>query len=176
MYSLHATYLDFGGMVPREELIASIAGLWPSDLFVHRPADPDLAMPLLALWGPLKVDRAGFVEALGQLKLRQIMAVMVAGATFGSAVLGLKVVTTQDRLDDLARGACGRFMSFLQSQVPNGVCFGGSNRREPWDMDEAYCAEHCCVKRPRKDARFADRCEVCVVLSMIRRYSTFEEE
>ena len=50
MYSLQASYLDFGIPVRREALEENTASIWPDDLFIHRPASPAQQAALLGRW------------------------------------------------------------------------------------------------------------------------------
>lgn len=164
--------------MPRAELERSVLETWPFDLFVQRPADPKLSLPLLALWGPGGMKKSEFAEALSRLSVRQLMTLMVAGQLLGSAVLGLEAVTTDLPLTPLALGACDRHFSSLArwSLGPGALDLGGSTGRyEPWDADERYCQEVCCPEAgPRRE--LAPGCPVVCALDTMRRFAAFPEE
>ncbi len=167
MYSLQASYLDFGIPVRREALEENTASIWPDDLFIHRPASPAQQAALLGLWGGVDLDRAAFREALRKLTLRQLMATMMAGNVLRTAVLGLRVVTTGADLVLLARGACGRYFTSLG---------GASGRHEPTDMDDAYCSGICCAGEVNDPEGFRQRCALHPLLDRMRRWCAFPEE
>jgi hypothetical protein len=178
LYSLQASYLDFGLQVARAELERSVLQIWPDDYFVQRPPDPRLSMPLLALFGPIGMDRAGFAEVLERLRLRQLMSLMVAGRTLGSAVLALRAVEGGQPLTPLALGACARFFDKLVERSMGDGCggFGGETGRvDPWGADYEYCKRVCCSKKgPGKT--LDPRCPVLQKLETLRRFASFPEE
>jgi hypothetical protein len=179
-YSLQASYLDFGIPVKRKALEENTASIWPDDLFVVRPVSPAFAAPLLALWGPPDLDRGAFREALRGLTLRQLMATMMAGNVLRSAVVGLRVVTTDADTLPLALGACERHFRWLgRGEAPEKgqVRIGGSTgRHRPSDMDEAYCATACCAEGAKDPREFRVRCALHPILDRMRRWASFPEE
>jgi len=162
-FSLQASYLDFGLRVKREVLEENTAAIWPNDLFVQRPADPEHQRTLLALWGETGLDRAAFRGALRTATLRQVMASMTAGQILRSAVLGWVVVTGGGSLIPLTLGACGRHL-------------GGTLRHQPTEMDDDYCAGSCCAAGVGPDGAFAARCALFPLLDKLRRWAAFPEE
>ncbi len=178
-FSLQASYLDFGIPVRRDALEENTAAIWPDDLFVVRPALPEFAGPLLALWGPAPTDQAAFRAALRPLSRRQLMTVMMAGNVLRSAVLGLRVVTTADDLAPLARGACERsFVALGGGAVPERGQVrkeGSHGRFRPTDMDEATCVP-CCGGRDAGGERFRSGCALLELLARMRRFAGFPEE
>ncbi len=162
-FSLQASYLDFGIPVKRHVLEENAAAIWPDDLFVQRDRTPELVEPLRALWGPVELDRASFRDALRRLTLRQLMATMTAGHVFRSALLGLRVVTTDAPLPPLAMGACGRR-------------FPSKDRHVPTDRDEDYCAGVCCAGTADDLEAFRRRCALLPLLDKMRRWARFPEE
>jgi hypothetical protein len=179
MFSLQASYLDFGLRVKREVLEENTAAIWPDDLFVKRPEAPELAVTLEALWGKLGLDRPTFRAALRGATLRQVMAAMTAGQVLRSAVLGWLVVTTGRDLTPLTLGACGRHFSALRAAAERGagtIDAGGTVRHEPTGMDGEYCAGVCCAPGGGPDEAFARRCALYPLLDELRRWSAFPEE
>ncbi|HSN14017.1 MAG TPA: hypothetical protein VLT61_05255 [Anaeromyxobacteraceae bacterium] len=174
-FSLQASYLDFGLRVKREVLEENTAAIWPDDLYVQRPAGPELAQALRALWPEVAFDRAAFREALRALPLRKLMAAMTAGQVLRSAVLGREVVTTAAGLVPLTRGACGRSFDALQARTPPGAVTP-SRRHVPTQMDDAYCAGVCCAPGVGPDADFAARCALFPLLDGMRRWASWPEE
>ena len=162
-FSLQASYLDFGIPVKRHVLEENTASIWPDDLFVQRERTPELADALRGLWGPVDLDRAAFREALRKLTLRQLMATMTAGHVLRTAVLGLRVVTTDAPLPPLAVGACGRR-------------FPSTGRHEPTDRDDAYCAGICRAGTADDLEQFRRRCALHPLLDKMRRWAAFPEE
>ncbi len=179
MYSLQASYLDFGLNTPRPMLEENIVSIWPEDIWVHRPQSPELMMPLLALWGPLRLDRPGFANALSELSLRSLMAVMSAGALFHSAVLGLEAVGDQAQLEGLALGACNRYFGYLARGMTlkkGFLDFGGDPvRYVPTGADDEFCRKRCCTKKG-PGAQLSAHCPLFVVLDKMRRFAAFHEE
>ena len=180
MYSLQASYLDFGIPVKREALEENTASIWPDDLCVHRPASPEYDMPLLALWGRIDLDRAGFRDALRKLTLRQLMATMTAGQVLRTAVLGLKVVTTDRELVPMAMGACDRYFTSLGKGMTLSKGYwqvgGSSGRHSPTDMDKTYCSRTCCAGKVKDLAKFRERCALYPLFDKMRRWAVFPEE
>jgi hypothetical protein len=162
-FSLQASYLDFGLRVRREVLEENTVAIWPNDLFVQRPADLELQLTLLALWGKADLDRADFRAALRTATLRQLMASMTAGQILRSAVLGWVVVTGDRSLVPLTLGACGRHV-------------GGRLRHQPTEMDDDYCAGICCAADGGPDGAFAARCALYPMLDKLRRWAAHSEE
>lgn len=178
-FSLQASYLDFGLRVKREVLEENTAAIWPDDLFVQRPADPALQLPLLTLWGRLELDRTAFRDALRKVTLRQLMAAMTAGQVLRSAVLGWVLVTTDRDLVPLTLGICGRHFSAIRAGAARGAAWvevGGKLRHEPSGMDDAYCAGVCCAPGGGPDERFTARCALHPLLDKLRRWAAFPEE
>jgi hypothetical protein len=178
-FSLQASYLDFGLRVKREVLEENTAAIWPDDLFVRRPADPELVVTLEALWGKVELDRAGFRGALRGATLRQVMAAMTAGQVLRSAVLGWIVVSTDRDLVPLTLGACGRHFSSVRARAERGTELmdaGGAVRHEPTGMDGDYCAGTCCADGGGADDAFAARCALHPLLDKLRRWAAFPEE
>jgi hypothetical protein len=180
MFALQAGYLDFGLSVPRAQLEVPIIEQWASDLYVNRPADPELMMPLLALWGPIPFGRDEFVEKVRATTLRQLMVLMQCGAQYGSAVLGLKVLTTEREPTAFALGACARYWTYLTRNftLANGYLnFGASvsARHDPANADDEYCDERCCSKEGPDD-RMGARCPMHQMFVTMRRWAAYPEE
>jgi hypothetical protein len=179
LFSLQASYLDFGLRVKREVLEENTAAIWPDDLFVRRPADPELAVTLEALWGKPELDRPAFRGALRGATLRQLMATMTAGQVLRSAYLGWIAVTTDRDLVPLTLGACGRHFSAIRARAERGtgtIDGGGTVRHEPTEMDGAYCAGVCCATGGGPDEAFPARCALHPLLDKLRRWAAFPEE
>ncbi len=169
-FSLQASYLDFGLRVRREVLEENTAAIWPNDLYVQRPAGGEAERVLRALWPPVELDRGSFRLALRSAALRQVMAAMTAGQVLRSAVLGWRVVTTDGDLVPLTLGGCGRHFA---ARAGDG---GGRDRHVPTEMDDAYCADHCCSAVAAPDERFGARCALHPLLDKLRRWAAFPEE
>jgi hypothetical protein len=176
MFSLQASYLDFGLRVRREVLEENTAAIWPQDLFVQRPSKEPLAAALRALWGESGLDRSAFRDLLRRATLRQVMASMTAGQVLRSAVLGWQVVSTPSDLAPLTLGACGRHFAALQSRVGAGEEPPASARHLPTGMDDAYCAGRCCAPGAGPDGDFPARCALFPLLDKLRRRAAFPEE
>jgi hypothetical protein len=180
MFALQAAYLDFGLTVPRAQLDIPILDQWRSDLYVNRPADPELMMPLTELWGPVPFGHDEFVKKVRATTLRQLMVLMQCGAQYGSAVLGLQVLNTDRDPTGFALGACARFWAYLTRNftLENGYLnFGASvsARHDPANTDDEYCDEQCCSE-DGPDNRMANRCPMHQVLVTMRRWAAFPEE
>jgi hypothetical protein len=178
-FSLQASYLDFGIPVRREALEENAASIWPDDLLVVRPTRPAFAEPLLRLWGTPPTDRAAVRESLRALTLRQLMATLMAGNVLRSAALGVRVVTTDDDLAPLARGACERaFVALGAGEVPERGQVrkdGSKGRFRPVDMDETTCTACCAGAVPERE-RFLAGCAVASLLGILRRFAAWPEE
>ncbi|MGB8933429.1 MAG: hypothetical protein WCC48_19455 [Anaeromyxobacteraceae bacterium] len=174
-FSLQASYLDFGLRVKREVMEENTAAIWPDDLYVQRPAAPELARALRERWPELDLDRAAFRESLRKVTLRQLVAVMTAGQVLRSAVLGREIVTGSGELVGLARGACGRYFDALQARtVPTAVV--PTRRHVPTDMDDAWCAGRCCASAKVEGELFVTRCALFPLLDKLRRWAAWPEE
>ncbi len=180
MYSLQASYLDFGLTVLRPALEENIEAIWPEDIFIQRPPSPEYSMPLRALWGPVAIDRPGFRKELQSLSLRQLMATMQAGNLLRSAVLGVKIAKGQEDLVPLVIGACDLFFTSIGRGINRGagaINFGGSSGRYgPSDPDEAYCSQTCCSGKMKDRDVFRKRCGFYPVLDTMRRWAAYPEE
>jgi hypothetical protein len=175
-FSLQCSYLDFGLRVRREVLEENTAAIWPDDLFAQRPADPALAAALLALWGPVDLDRGAFRERLRGATLRQVLAAMTAGHVLRSAVLGWRVIAGGLDPAAAARGACGRWFDAQQRRVAGpGAAIAATRRHVPTDLDAPFC-EGCCAGAAEADGAFALRCALHPLLDKLRRWSAFPEE
>jgi hypothetical protein len=179
MYALQAGYLDFGLKMPREELEIPVLDIWASDIFVNRPASPELMMPLLALWGPQSFGRKEFVDKVHAVPLRQLMVLVQCGAQYQSAVLGLYLLSTERDPAGFALGACARYWAHLNRELTlekGYLSFGGDGGRcDPANADDEYCEEMCCEEDgPNED--FPRRCPVHGVFSTMRAWAAFPEE
>jgi hypothetical protein len=180
MFALQAGYLDFGLKIPRAQLEVPILEQWRSDLYVNRPADPELMMPLMALWGPVPFVRDEFVTKVRALSLRKLMVLMQCGAQYGSAVLGLQVLSTDRDPAPFALGACARYWAYLNRDftLENGYLnFGASvsARHDPANTDDDYCDEQCCSEEGPDD-RMGSRCPMHQVFMLMRRWAAYPEE
>ncbi|WP_242333351.1 hypothetical protein [Anaeromyxobacter sp. SG66] len=179
MFALQAGYLDFGLTVPRSDLEVPVIQMWKSDIFVNRPADPELMMPLMALWGLERLGRAEFEEAVHRLTLRQLMVLMQCGAQYQSSAIGLELLSSDRDPTGLALGACARYWAYLNRNLTlaNGYLgFGGDGgRHDSVDRDDDYCDERCCVEDgPPED--LPEHCPIHRVFVTMRKWAAYPEE
>lgn len=137
-------------------------------------------MPLMALWGPVPFGRDEFVKRVRGATLRQVMVLMQCGAQYGSAVLGLQVLSSDRDPAPFVLGACARYWTYLTRNLTleNGYLnFGasGSARFDPANTDDEYCDGQCCSE-DGPDDRMGARCPMHQVFVTMRQWAAYPEE
>ena len=190
LYTMLASYLDFGLSNTKDSLINAILSDMENDRAFDIPADPEFQYlrgcymnSSFERWGVAPgfapPDYPGLCHLvkpeLEGLSLRQIMTIVLFVTHHHSSTLGLALVEGTIELSDLAQGLCDLLASW------NGVgrigdSFDWNEWEEQYDPID-YCRDVCCKYGDTEYPIILNgRCLMLQDLEKFRRFSRFPDE
>ena len=185
MYVCVASFLDFGSKVPQSELINNILPALRDDPILSPSANPEImGLQCLAHDHPYfqrhnprqKSPRElldWIVSEMMTWSVQEVMAVQLAGARFGSPLLGMAMAQDAVNLKVAPLGFCGKLWDHIFN--PGGSMVVGS-----WPMyyppidDQDFCKSTCLQGSDSIDPeQFARGCRLRVVMDTLRRFASF---
>ncbi len=174
MFSLQASYLDYGLASTIGQIIEDLVYCLESDLFFDPPA-PSFAATRPRV-GPETTTPEAFRSGLASLQRRQLISVVMASDHLGSAVLGWKVVSGQANPIPLIPTFC-----FAQKKppirLPNLPVERGQSQPSAIPVRSGNrCESPCAPPHCHRPAVELTRCETWIALDKLLRFSKFPEE
>jgi hypothetical protein len=71
-----------------------------------------------------------------------VMCVILAGANFGSPLLGVAIADNRSDLASMAKALCGPLQAHIFEEI-GGIVMGGIGSYWPSYVNEDYCSSHC---------------------------------
>lgn len=187
-FGLTCSYLDFAIPEQREHLIEAICGDMMTDIVFDLPPSPNYGMYLRACY-TMGLEQLGIspgfsggcdkeevASRLRAMTMRQIMAVVVFSANFGSPALGLALVVDEASATPIGQAICPLVQDYACGDISTQEI---KDCDEQWctpDMfDLDYCADTCCTDLGYpKDLN--QRCGFRSSLELFQRVARFPDE
>lgn len=192
MYLCLCSCLDFAPIVGKTGLIENALPAFLEDPVLNISADPEIMFVQLSAYSqPYFEEHALRKKSADELvewarhemaswSIEEVMVVQLAGAHFGSPLMGMAIAQDKVVLETAALGFCGQFWDNKLQQL-GGICISGMTSYYPSRGDRDFCDAVCLSgfnddRDPESQAsnqEFRKKCGMVIVLDVLRRFAIY---